>query len=79
MEPTVGRIVHYNTRGSADGIYPPTVFAAIITAIHPESDEMAVDLATFGPSGLRFDQGVIKGGEAGHWDWPPRVEPRPMG
>ena len=29
---TIGRMVHYVSRGSADGVYPPTCRAAIITA-----------------------------------------------
>lgn len=32
--PTVGRVVHYQSRGSADGLYPPEPRAAIITVVH---------------------------------------------
>jgi hypothetical protein len=32
--PTVGRIVHYTSRGSADGVFRPEPRAAIITAVH---------------------------------------------
>lgn len=73
--PTVGRIVHYKTRGSADGVYPPTNFAAIITDL-PTSTEMGVvSLAVFGPQGLRFELGVSQGDAAGQWNWPERAQP----
>jgi len=82
MTPSVGRIVHYQTRGSADGAYPPTCFAAIVTAVCPEDlgpDEgepgPCVDLVTFGPDGLRFEHHVGYGEDqrAGTWHWPERV------
>ncbi len=66
--PTVGRVVYYKSRGSADGIYPPTDFASIITNVH---SEYLVDLVTFSPSGIRFEQNVEQGGAVGHWDWMP--------
>lgn len=68
IEPTVGRMVYYHTRGSADGVFPPANFAAIITKVY--SPEM-VSLATFGEQGLRFETSVKKGEGAGCWDWMP--------
>ena len=68
MEPTIGRIVYYKTRGSADDVYPPTIFAAIITAVGVGD---TVSLATFGVSGLRFETNVARGQDAGQWDWMP--------
>jgi len=70
QKPSVGRIVHYMTRGSADGVYPPTAFAAIITKV---TDYETVSLVTFGESGLRFEQNVKHGDSAGQWNWPPRI------
>jgi hypothetical protein len=70
-QPTVGRIVHYKTRGSADGVFPPTAFAAIVTQVHEGS--MYADLVTFGPSGMRFETNVEYGNDAGQWAWPARV------
>lgn len=67
---TVGRIVHYKTRGSADGVYPPTIFAGIVT---DAKDGITVDLVTFGPTGLRFEANVTLGDQPGMWSWPPRV------
>lgn len=69
MKPTVGRIVHYNTRGSADGKFPPTAFAAIITEVCSPD---CVSLVTFGPSGIRFEPHVPYGYGVGQWNWPPQ-------
>lgn len=71
--PTVGRMVYYKTRGSADGVFPPTNFAAIITEVTSDVDGI-VSLVTFGPSGLRFEQQVSQAqsfDEVGVWDWMP--------
>lgn len=69
IKPTIGRMVYYKTRGSADGVYPPKDFAAIITDVHPEND--TIDLVTFGPGGIRFELSVSQGQEPSRWDWMP--------
>lgn len=74
MTPAVGRIVHYKTRGSADGKFPPTVFASIITEVCSLN---CVHLVTFGPSGLRFEQHVLQGYGPGEWNWPEIVMNEP--
>lgn len=66
--PTVGRVVYFKTRGSADGVYPPTNFASIITGVNSETN---VDLVTFGKTGVRFELSVEQGEGAGQWDWMP--------
>lgn len=72
IKPTVGRIVYYKTRGSADGVFPPTDFASIVTQVHSDiGDGTTVDLVTFGPTGMRFEVGVAQGSVAGNWDWMP--------
>ena len=68
IEPTVGRMVYYHTRGSADGVFPPVNFAAIITMVKSPT---VVSLATFGESGLRFEKDVQQGEGSGCWDWMP--------
>lgn len=68
MKPTVGRIVYYKTRGSADGAYAPTDFAAIVTGVHEDG---TLSLCTFGVSGLRFEVSVMQGDEPGQWNWMP--------
>lgn len=78
--PTIGRIVHYKTRGSADGVYPPTNFAAIITEICDgkaslDAGENCVNLAVFGPQGLRFELHVQQGDNAAQWNWPDHSSP----
>ena len=70
MNPSVGRIVHYRTRGSADGVYPPACFAAIVTNVRESG---AADMVAFGPQGLRFELDVPQGDEIGAWHWPERV------
>lgn len=73
MTPSVGRMVHYVSRGSADGAFPAVCRAAIVTEAH--SDEL-VSLAVMNPTGLFFD-GTIPYSEApigGTWHWPERVE-----
>jgi hypothetical protein len=66
--PTVGRMVYFKTRGSADGVYPPVNFAAIITKVYTNT---MVSLATFGEQGLRFETSVKQGDQPGQWDWMP--------
>ncbi|GAA1111336.1 hypothetical protein [Streptomyces javensis] len=67
---TIGRIVHYVARGSADGRYPSTCRAAIVTAV----DHGQPALAVFSPEGLFFsdplphaDAEPLTGGT---WHWP---------
>jgi hypothetical protein len=67
--PTIGRMVYFKSRGSADGVFPPTIFAAIITSVH--EDVNYVDLITFGSFGLRFEPSVKNGDQIGEWDWMP--------
>jgi len=73
QQPSVGRVVHYVSRGSADGVFAPACRAAILTAVGPEDD---ADLCVFNPTGLYFDQG-LKHNESktpGTWHWPERVD-----
>lgn len=51
MQPTIGRIVHYVARGSADGKFPPACRAATITEV---SDAGRVGLMVANPTGLFF-------------------------
>lgn len=77
-QPSVGRIVHYRSHGSADGAYPPECRAAIITEVQPDTD--LVGLAVLNPSGAFFRP--IDGGGCAHdeslhhggtWHWPERT------
>jgi hypothetical protein len=57
VKPTIGRVVHYRSHGSADGTYKPECRAAIITAVkghHEEHDRRiwVVDLTVFNPEGF---------------------------
>ncbi len=69
MKPSIGRIVHYTSLGSADGKYPPEQQAAIITRVR-DCDEVALHI--FYPTG-QFDMDNVpfsEDCERGHWSWP---------
>ncbi|MFD5451191.1 hypothetical protein [Streptomyces sp. NPDC127100] len=67
----IGRIVHYVARGSADGRYPSTCRAAIVTAV---DDAGKPNLTVFSPEGF-FCSGPLPHAEpvpltGGTWHWP---------
>lgn len=66
--PTVGRMVYFKARGSADGVYPARDFAAIITRVYSDTK---ISVVSFSESGSRFEIGIEQGQEAGQWDWMP--------
>lgn len=86
--PSVGRVVHYVARGSADGVYGKVCRAAIITevkgrAVDPisgyEADAWVVHLTVLNPTGMFFNHDCVQH-EAdddthtgGTWHWPERV------
>lgn len=84
--PTVGRVVYYKARGSADGVFPKVDRAAIITEVI-DSEKDIVSLCVLSPKGMFFDETVERGQEGGQWDWMPfqkasasnsqSAEPRP--
>ncbi|MEU9774579.1 MULTISPECIES: hypothetical protein [unclassified Streptomyces] len=74
LTPSIGRIVHYVSRGSADGRYPSTCRAAIVTVVEGEQ----VGLAVFSPEGLFFTTASTPHAVSdpligGTWHWPERV------
>ncbi len=78
VQPTVGRIVHYKSRGSADGVFPSVARAAIVTDVRPiiaPKDELQgfeCKLTVFNPEGMFFTDWLIQGDAPGNWNWPPR-------
>lgn len=58
--PSIGRMVHYVTRGSADGVYPPQCRAALITEVIPDGEGFKgrVNLQVFYPVGIHAELGV---------------------
>lgn len=67
----VGRIVHYVSLGSADGQFPATCRAAMITA-EPEPEGLS-PLAVFNPAGLFFTECQYDAaGAPGTWHYPER-------
>lgn len=66
LEPTVGRIVHYQSFKS------PEPVAAIITSVR---EDQVVDLVAFQPNGDTIPHRFIAYSETpeeGYWNWPPR-------
>lgn len=84
QQPTVGRVVHYVSRGSADGRFPSVCRAAVVTEVPdllsggpntgPEGYVRAASLCVLNPTGQFFDQGVPHSAEneGGTWHWPER-------
>jgi hypothetical protein len=71
MEPTVGRIVHYQSYGTPGGEFLPEPRAAIIAEVH---DDGTCNVVVFNPSGLFFNRVPFSEEPTpGHWNWPPRV------
>lgn len=75
--PTVGRIVFYKARGSADSVFPKTDRAAIITDVRVDtsSDDSGVlmyqcRVCVFNPEGMFFSDWLPQGQNGGNWDWP---------
>lgn len=76
-QPSVGRVVHYRSLGSADGQFKPECRAATISEV---GDDGRVGLVVLNPTGLFFHS-LASGGCAldeegkagGTWHWPERV------
>jgi hypothetical protein len=73
MRPTLGRIVHYMSLGSADGKYPPEPHPALVTAVDEEGD--TISLCVFYRTGNFFMEKVKWCGnkDKGCWFWPERT------
>lgn len=80
QQPTVGRIVHYVSRGSSDGVHPPACRAALINEVTDPAGDAGggiVNLTVFIPNGSynHFDVSHVNAEHAalGTWHWPERV------
>lgn len=82
MKPTIGRIVHFVSRGSADGIYPKRHVPMIVVDVEGEfvpgeSGNISVSGWTFNPGGTRYESFVKEDQSAevgGTWHWPERED-----
>jgi len=85
--PSVGRWVHYVSAGSADGKYPATCRAALVTEVQDatvtdgEPQQQKVGLMVANPTGVHFRPLADGGAEYDDasepapmtWHWPERV------
>lgn len=76
--PSIGRIVHYVARGSADGHYPKVCRAAIITQVNSSvNGSETISLCVLNPEGMFFNTIVFyhdeKEMEPGTWHWPEKI------
>lgn len=70
---TVGRIVHYQRYGSADGTHKAEPSPAIVTKVIDE-DGGWVQLFVMNPNGVYFNETPYsEEPKPGHWNWPPKV------
>ncbi len=69
QKPSVGRIVHYTSRGSADGAFVPECRAAVVASVI--NDQM-LDLVVLNPTGVYFNSACQDEDEkcGGTWHWP---------
>ena len=72
INPTIGRIVHYQSHGSPNGEHKSEPRAAVVTKVHSPTD---VGLFIMNPTGFFLPEHVPYSEEpkAGHWNWPPRA------
>ncbi len=77
MEPSIGRIVHYQSYGTPNGEFASLARAAVVTELArvEGTNELVVGLCIMNPTGFFFNRGVSYSEEpkAGCWSWPPRV------
>lgn len=72
MQPTIGRIVHYQSYGTPGGEYTQEARAAIVTEVHEDN---WVGLCVLNPTGQFFHRSVpfSETPKSGYWNWPPIV------
>ena len=72
MKPSVGRIVHYVSRGSADGEYPSRHVPLIVVECWGD----LISGWTHNPHGTRYEEHVPhdESGAPASWHWPEREE-----
>lgn len=75
QKPSIGRVVHYEALGSANGQFPVgECRAAIITSLNEDG---SVALCILNPTGMYFNQSVKQNAlaekQGGCWHWPERT------
>ena len=80
--PNVGETVHYVSHGSANGRYPRTCRAALVTEVSDDRDNpLEIGLAVLNPTGIHFDRQVAHDPDEGpgtwHWACPANAARKP--
>lgn len=73
MQPSIGRIVHYQAYGTPGGEFQSRPRAAVVVDVH---DAAAGDITVcvLNPSGIFFNRvQYSEDPRPGCWNWPPRV------
>ena len=71
MQPSIGRIVHYQKYGTPGGEHKAEPSPAVITKIL-EGDKCA--LFVMNPNGCYFNETPYsETPKPGHWNWPPKI------
>jgi len=76
MDPSVGRIVHYQSYGTPGGEFLPEPRAAVVSEVNAD-DPSLIGLVVLNPTGLFFNRNVKHAPDdkptPGCWNWPPRT------
>jgi len=73
QRPSIGRVVHYVSRGSADGVFPPRHVPLHVVEVGVDD---VISGWTLNPSGIRYETDVPHDEKqtGGTWHWPERVD-----
>jgi len=80
IQPTIGRIVHYQTLGTPGGEYLPEPLAAIVTKVKGCDPSLGGDGCPHADMHVFYGNGTSDKSDVpyaatptpGHWNWPPR-------
>ena len=72
-KPSIGRIVHYQRYGTADGSHKAEPSPAVIVKVNDEKTSEC-QLFVMNPNGCYFNPTPYsEDPKPGHWSWPPHV------
>ncbi len=71
QKPSVGRVVHFHSLATENGVETLTPQAAFVVAVHTETCVSVVAWNEWGTANAH--RSVTQGDGAGQWNWPARV------